>query len=202
MPLEKLDDLKSKSRFKLFVKKGGVTEAILLQWANKSVENSMAYKRFVEPNTYQSQDAAQVLKAIYADDQSAALRETTSLISMVKENWVPNDDCAFSLTTIHEIPKDFLGWLYPQDSMLHPLFDRFFFKLSKSGITTKLLQTFITGRSQKDCQHLLETSQINFSLVEILFWILIIGVILALITFLIEIFLYSNCSRKINEFLS
>ena len=76
----------------------------------------------------------------------------------------------------------YLGWMYPKNSMLQPLFDQYMKQLHEHGILSKIFHT-----KEKSCPTD-PTIQISFDFVKILFLILCIGILMALLTLCAEFF--------------
>ena len=90
--------------------------------------------------------------------------------------------CDYGMIPAHDIPTSNVGWMYPMNSMLQPLFDSCMQDLYESGITDRILKRLedpCTTKSQ---------FQISFDFVMVLFLILAVGIVLALTTLGLEFF--------------
>ena len=70
------------------------------------------------------------------------------------------------------------GWMFPKNSILQPMFDRYKLKLYQNGIMQKLQETFL---HMPKCDNNQPFVQVNFDFVAMIFHILIVGIILAII---------------------
>ena len=77
------------------------------------------------------------------------------------------------------------GWIYPKNSLLQPLFDKYMLKLYQNGII-KRIEDFHTAR--KYCNENNGYLIIQFGFVKILFILLLIGISTALLIGLYEKF--------------
>ena len=82
-----------------------------------------------------------------------------------------------------EFPLSTIGWLYPYDSILQPIFDKYLLELSESGLLNKIMSTVI--EKKQDCQEK-TVIEVDFQFVNVIFYLLITGVCLALIIFILE----------------
>ena len=70
------------------------------------------------------------------------------------------------------------GWMFPKDSILQPMFDRYKLKLYQNGIMQKLQETFL---HMPKCNNGQPFVQVNFDFVAMIFHVLVVGSILAII---------------------
>ena len=93
------------------------------------------------------------------------------------------DYCLFDHQEIEGIPAIWVGWMYPYDSMLQPLFDKFTFEIFQGIQKIHSRYTF----NSYHCNNLEEDFHpVNFGFVQILFYILISGAVLSLSILVIE----------------
>ena len=81
--------------------------------------------------------------------------------------------------------KEFVGWLYPKNSMLKRLFDKFIISLNEKGIDRKLYRKYFTAFEEDKCET--DTRAIHFNIVVTLFKSLAIGIFIAFIVLTVEI---------------
>ena len=98
--------------------------------------------------------------------------------------------CNFSYTVAHEFPRLTQGWMYAKNSMLTKIFDREMQHILEKGIDKKLLH-----EHELDCPSDDFTS-VGLDFVMILFIILIIGLIFAVIIFIVEKNFLKNQAEK------
>ena len=82
-----------------------------------------------------------------------------------------------------ELPKNKIGWLFPNNSILRPLFDRFFMKHRENGVIAKLKREFMKNEVTCPTEPF---NQIDFKTLGVLFGLLLSGILLALFTIGIE----------------
>ena len=82
-----------------------------------------------------------------------------------------------------EFPLWTIGWLYPYDSILQPIFDKYLLELSETGLFDKIMSTVIEKKQECLDDPVIE---VDFRFVNVIFYLLITGVCLALIIFILE----------------
>ena len=85
------------------------------------------------------------------------------------------------------------GWLYSKNSMLKPIFDNYFIKLSQSGVEMRLRKVFFNFEDRLSCKS--DYEEVGMDIAMFLFRLLAIGVALSLAALLIE-GLYSLIAKK------
>ena len=81
-----------------------------------------------------------------------------------------------------EFPKSASGWFYPYDSILQPLLDRYLLSLFESGVFKRIMET-----DSKDLECPVKPIVlVDLPFVAGIFCILLGGVILSMLTFLLE----------------
>ena len=81
--------------------------------------------------------------------------------------------------------KEFVGWLYPKNSLLKRLFDKFIISLNEKGIERKLYRKYFAPFEEDKCET--EARAIHFHIVITLFKSLAIGIFTAFIVLTVEI---------------
>ena len=105
------------------------------------------------------------------------------------DNW---DHCVFGMHTLPELPKHSLGWLFPRNSILKPLFGWFYNQKREHGIIQKLYVDQYKYKTECTDEPF---NSIDFQTVTLLFVLLSVGVILAIISFAAEKYF---CSTSFN----
>ena len=77
-----------------------------------------------------------------------------------------------------------VGWFYPYDSILQPIFDRYLLELFESGVYERIKNTKMDIQ-QTACQ-IEPVVEVGFPFVMVIFFILIGGVSLSLLIFVLE----------------
>ena len=83
--------------------------------------------------------------------------------------------------------QELSGWLYPKNSLLKQLFDKFLINLNEKGIERKLFFKNLIGIEEDQCKATSEAKPIDFHIVVTLFKILAFGTFLAIILLCFEI---------------
>ena len=92
-------------------------------------------------------------------------------------------NCDYMQTSMPDFPLSSVGWFYPYDSILQPMFDKYMLELFENGVFDRIVDTILT--KQPDCPA--ETvPKVNFSFVTIIFFILFGGAILSFLILLLE----------------
>ena len=85
-------------------------------------------------------------------------------------------------------PKRAIGWLYPKNSLLKRLFEKFIISLNEKGIERKLYHKYYAAFEEDKCET--ETRGIHFNIVVTLFKSLAIGIFIAFIVLTVEVVLH------------
>ena len=100
-------------------------------------------------------------------------------IGSLKASYGPDSICKIRHGLLDNIrSKQFTGWLYPKNSLLKRLFDRFIIELSENGIERKVFFKYFVDLPQDKCET--KTKPIQFHIVVTLFTMLGLGCILGL----------------------
>ena len=76
------------------------------------------------------------------------------------------------------------GWLYPKNSILRPLFDKHLIKLSRTGVEKRLHNMFFNFEDNLNCQS--DYEEVGMNIATFLFQLLGVGLVIALLIFVIE----------------
>ena len=99
------------------------------------------------------------------------------------------DHCVFGMHTLTEFPNYPIGWLFPKNSILKPLFDWFYMRKREHGMIQKLHDEQYNYK--KDCATE-PFNSVDFQTVTLLFVLLSVGVLLAIILFIAEKYFLIN----------
>ena len=92
------------------------------------------------------------------------------------------DFCYFDHQIIKDIAPMWVGWLYPYDSVIQPLFDKFTFKAIYGIRKIQDRYSYVNY----DCRLHKDFHSVNFAFVTVLFYLLILGIIISLMVLFIE----------------
>ena len=82
-----------------------------------------------------------------------------------------------------EFPLSRNGWFYPYDSILQPLFDKYLLSLFESGVFKRIMKTHDSKKLECPVKPIV---LVDLPFVLGIFCILVGGVILSMLTFLLE----------------
>ena len=82
-----------------------------------------------------------------------------------------------------EFPLSRNGWFYPYDSILQPLFDKYLLSLFESGVFKRIMETHDSKKLECPVKPIV---LVDLPFVLGIFCILVGGVILSMLTFLLE----------------
>ena len=99
------------------------------------------------------------------------------------------DHCIFGLHTLPEFPRPPMGWLFPRHSILKLLFDKFILRKRELGVIQKLYDDQYKHKTECTDEPF---NDIDFQTVALLFALLSVGLILAIISFAVERYLWTN----------
>ena len=89
------------------------------------------------------------------------------------------------------------GWLYPKNSMLKKLFDKFLIKINENGIHYQISQKYFLDESQDVCR--VEPKPIEYRIVTSVFTLLIIGCFVEICLLVMETFMKFKSTRHIRQ---
>ena len=105
--------------------------------------------------------------------------------------------CAFiQIPILHnvDVPESSLGWMYPYDSMLQPLFDRYMLEIFQSGISRRIFDPY--NPESQECKEE-GINPVNLNFVAIVFFILILGIVFSAFLLLLEL-----CGLNLNKYIN
>ena len=178
-PFKSLNGLARLSDFKLSVLEGSPTNEMRQAIQGKDGYN-LIYEKFVKPY------------------ENTMIFETESFL---ENNKVPNagfftistfdfyypmqriDTCDLMKIPMEEFRTTTVGWMYPKNSMLQPIFDRFMKKLYHNGVIYKINTKYLQiGSICKNEGY----PQAGFDVIGVLFLVLLIGISSSMILAIIE----------------
>ena len=86
---------------------------------------------------------------------------------------------------ISDFPVGTVGWFYPYDSILQPIFDRYMLEIFESGVYERIMDTKI-GMKKTACQNE-PVVKVDFPFVMAIFCILLGGVSISLLILVLEL---------------
>ena len=73
LPANSLDDITNSKYLKLFTPKGGSTQSLLIDWANKKPQNGEAYEHFIEPYLLEEKDIENAIHEVIREAGTAMI---------------------------------------------------------------------------------------------------------------------------------
>lgn len=187
-PINHIKDLSIKSNFKLFIYNNTpVHNEIKRQVQNNELDLKEIYEDSIEPNLFTRHNIMQVLNTLATTNNAAALvDEIITVLSLQQQLNIPGmESCILTAIQYKDIPNPSIGWMYPKNSILANLFDHYMFEMEEKGILRKIVQDYLPPK-KFTCQPYL-FSGVSFSLVEILFIFLSLGIMTSLLIWTIEL---------------
>ena len=86
---------------------------------------------------------------------------------------------------LREFPPFRTSWMYPKNSILQPIFSKYFLELYQKGIIQKMREEFFV---KPICDQHRSYDSVNFTFVQVLFMILASGSIMAIFVSIYEKF--------------
>ena len=109
--------------------------------------------------------------------------QCNAIFFLFLDNW---DRCQFDAKTLTEIEETQIGWLFPKNSILKPLFEWFYRRNRENGVIQKLYDLHLKDKTNIQCSDDKPFNQIDIHTVALLFGLLAIGVVMAIMTFAME----------------
>ena len=78
-----------------------------------------------------------------------------------------------------------MAWMFPFHSMLQPIFDQYMFEISEAGLVDRIQQFY---RPMLPTCSAEKYNEVDFNFVLVVFGMLGVGVVLAVIVFVLELF--------------
>ena len=184
-PIVSFEDILNTPNMKLLMRKGTSYSQHLLNAMNKDPHLK---KKLPERIIWHTQNSVMYKDFMTAENKAHLMMFKQFLFTMVylRGSYDPDSLCKVRHGLLHNIrAQEITGWLYPKNSLLTKLFDRFIIKLSESGIERELFLKYFEGIPQDKCEA--ERQPIHFNIVVILFTILGIGCVLCLCVLCFEI---------------
>lgn len=91
--------------------------------------------------------------------------------------------CDFTKAKFYDVKDITQGWMYPKNSILQPMFDKFMLELTENGVLEQIESTFFRKATCPDTQ---EFTEIDFDFVKLLFTLLSCGIVVAIIVLIWE----------------
>lgn len=185
VPLRSFEELKFKGKYALISMNQGSTYGSIFEWANKSTETLDLFHKFIQPFGIEAENMQFLtddLKRLMKTHEIGILLEEESFRTWVRDEALA---CQFAGIPFKSIPRTTAGWMFPKNSMLQPLFDKFMKELDETGVLDQIFKHHTMKRPE--CPQA-EFSGISIEFSLILFIILAVGVIMSLGLFVLELF--------------
>ena len=93
-----------------------------------------------------------------------------------------------------DIPPSRVGWMYPYNSMLQPIFDIYMLEIFQSGISRRIFDPY--NPESQECKGE-GINPVNLNFVSIVFFILILGIVCSAFLLLLEL-----CGLNLNKYVN
>ena len=176
--------------------RGGSTSDALTQFASESYEMKKAYKKFILPYSASYSYSSCSVKDWLMENKGPNIAFISEIelwedLTSVQCNDEQSMCDLMKIDLIDSKPMS-TDWMYPYDSYLQPMFDKFRLLLYENGMIYRIYDKL---SNKKPCDQNNVYQEMSFDFVKILFAMLTIGLILA-----IYIGICEKCKIWINQF--
>lgn len=188
VPLKSLDDLNSRSDLKIIVKKSsGFILSYIYKWSRSNVQS----QKVLNERIIVAQDWNEIIKEMHANTNTIVLFPNLGLSTLFQEFRRQGlNERDFGIEQLSEFGTSSVGWMYPKNSILKPLFDEIFLQLEEKGIKQREYQQSPSGEVQSS-----QLIKVDLGFTTLIFAILFCGTVLALVLFIAEL-LWNHCSSS------
>ena len=194
-PFTSFQDLLAKPALWLMILEGSSLEQVLIS----AIENDPSLNGVIEQNIKKIDSNAELMRNFLETEDKTnymIFSQTHSLFLYIEKS--PDFDfqvmCNLKSGTVEETNgKVKSGWLYPKNSMLKPIFDKYLNKLSQSGVDVRLQNVFYSFEDHLNCKS--DYEEVGMDIAMFLFRLLGVGLALSLVALLIEA-IYSLMTKK------
>ena len=194
-PFTSFHDLLAKPALWLMILEGSSLEQVLIS----AIDNDPTLNDVIEQNIIKIDSSDELMRKFLESND----KTNDMIFSQIRDLFLyieksSNFDfqvmCDIKSGTLEEANgKVKSGWLYSKNSMLKPIFDNYFIKLSQSGVDVRLRKVFFNFEDRLSCKS--DYEEVGMDIAMFLFRLLAIGVALSLAALLIE-GLYSLIAKK------
>ena len=194
-PFTSFHDLLAKPALWLMILEGSSLEQVLIS----AIDNDPTLNDVIEQNIIKIDSSDELMRKFLESND----KTNDMIFSQIRDLFLyieksSNFDfqvmCDIKSGTLEEANgKVKSGWLYSKNSMLKPIFDNYFIKLSQSGVEMRLRKVFFNFEDRLSCKS--DYEEVGMDIAMFLFRLLAIGVALSLAALLIE-GLYSLIAKK------
>ncbi|MGB2153759.1 MAG: hypothetical protein ACPHVX_07415, partial [Flavobacteriaceae bacterium] len=186
LPFQTIQEFVAKPNLKIYTFKGTAPLGIVLQSVDPKHENELRER--LETTVFTNENESEVFTKIFKGSGVAnegIFSESKFFYSRLNKSGF--DQCEADFFYASDVPKIPYGYMYPFDSMLQPLFDKFMIDLITYGLVDEILSSY--GNSNPaSCTQISNFQSVNFEFVQVLFYFLSGGVILGLIILIFELY--------------
>ena len=176
-PFTSLKELSKLSDFKLGLQAGSATNEMRQAIKGKDEYKEM-YENFIKPY----EDILMAEPFIESNKIPNAGYFTISTLDFYSP-MQRIDTCDLMKVPLKEFRTTTVGWMYPKDSMLQPMFDRFMRQLYRNGVIYKINNKYLQKQAVcKDDGY----PRTGFDVIGILFLVLLIGISTSIIVAIVE----------------
>ena len=181
--LNTLDDLHFKKNIKLYAGNSGSLYERIIRWKEEKPQNKEVFERNIEPYFFDFTTLKELvyhIESVIKNEENVGFLtyDTTMEILTTLGNF---SKCLVRDNEITPNGRKNVGWMFPQSSMLQPIFDHYMFQLYEKGHIHKLALKPDTQVCESN-----DLVPVNFSFVLILFVVLSLGIILSSLTLILE----------------
>ena len=187
-PFTSFQDLMAKPALWLMIFNGSSFDQVLMT----AIENDPSLNGVINQNIKRIDSNAELMRKFLTTDDKVndmIFTQAYSLFLYIEKSPDFNFSvmCDIKITQLNGLKRKVKGgWLYPKNSILKPIFDRYLVKLGQSGVDKRLQHIFFNFEDNLNCQS--DYEEVGLKITKFLFWLLSIGVVIALMIFLLEAF--------------
>ena len=182
--LNTLDELHFKTNLKLYTFNSGSIYEKIIRWKKKNQQNKYLFEKIFEPYlidiTIPYNEIVHLIESAIKNGKDVGFLETDQTMEIM-ETQGNFSKCLVLDNEITPNERRNVGWMFPQSSMLQPIFDHYMFQLYEKGHIHKLALKPDTQVCESN-----DLVPVNFSFVLILFVVLSLGIILSSLTLILE----------------
>ena len=185
-PITSFEDILNVPNLKLLMNSGNAETQYLLNAMNKDKSLKVKLPRSI----VWFNSSSEMYKKFMTENENEIVMFKTFIFTQVSlsRGYSANMLCNIRHRMLDNVRgQELIGWLYPKNSLLKQLFDKFLTKINENGIERKLYIKYFNGIEDDQCKVTSDAKPIDFNIVVTLFKILAFGSSFAIILLCFEI---------------
>lgn len=198
-PFTSLQNMKQSSSFKLMAFGDGSGMNSILAKVYKNQDLKDVYETSIKPYVMSADSCPSLVRLWQSNDPNMAMLTTEEkiltchqsmfftqlerLINFLSFLAVKAHLCDLAKAKFKDVTDTAQGWMYPKNSILQPMFDKFMLELAENGVLENIESTFFRKSTCPDTQAFIE---IDIDFVKLLFALLSCGIAIAIFVLIWE----------------